>query len=263
MSKRSTFAADCLKGRVVLITGAAGAIGVPIVEALIDHGARVAACDVIPQIEASQRLPKSDACRYFRCDITSEPQVHEMFAAVATSMGEPDAVLCHAGTVQAHPVDQFPLEAFQQIMSLNVAGSFLTAREAARRMKGKRSADNPGKIIFTSSWVEDVPWPEISAYTASKAAVRMLMRNMARELAADHILVNSVAPGIVAVGLAKRQWDTDPSYRARAEKAIPLGTMQPPNTVADAMLFLCSDASNYMTGSTLLVDGGCSLYPMI
>src|SRR5207248_1928558 len=100
-------------------------------------------------------------------------------------------------------------DAFQQLMAVNVNGSFLTAREAARRMKSKRSGDAPGKIIFTSSWVQDVPWPEISAYTASKAAVRMLMRNMARELAEDHILVNSVAPGIVAVGMAKRQWDTE------------------------------------------------------
>ena len=88
------------------------------------------------------------------------------------------------------------------------------------------------------------------------------MRGFARELATDGVRANAIAPGIVGVGMAKRQWDTDPSYRARAQKAIPLGYMQPPESVANAFLFLCSDLASYMTGSVLLVDGGCSLYPM-
>jgi glucose 1-dehydrogenase len=92
--------------------------------------------------------------------------------------------------------------------------------------------------------------------------MKMLMRGMALELAAKGIRVNSVAPGIVEVGMARRQWDTEPDYRRRAEKAIPLGALQAPESVADAMIFLCSDASDYMTGATLLADGGCSLYPM-
>ena len=119
-----------------------------------------------------------------------------------------------------------------------------------------------GKIIFTSSWVQDVPWPDITPYNVTKSGIKMLMRGMARELAAKGIRVNSVAPGIVAVGMAKRQWDTEPDYRRRAQKAIPLGYMQPPESVADALIFLSSDASDYITGATLLVDGGSSLYPM-
>ena len=108
----------------------------------------------------------------------------------------------------------------------------------------------------------DVPWPEITPYTASKAALKQMARGFARELVTKNIRANVVAPGIVAVGLAKRQWDTDPSYRARAGKAIPLGYMQPPETIAHTFLFLCSHMADYMTGSVLLVDGGCSLYPM-
>ncbi len=90
-----------------------------------------------------------------------------------------------------------------------------------------------GKIIFTSSWVQDEPWPDITPYNVSKSGMKMLMRGMARELAAQGLCVNAIAPGIVAVGMAKRQWDTEPDYRRRAEKAIPLGYMQPAESVAD------------------------------
>jgi NAD(P)-dependent dehydrogenase (short-subunit alcohol dehydrogenase family) len=120
----------------------------------------------------------------------------------------------------------------------------------------------PGHLIFTSSWVQDVPWPEIMPYSVSKSGMRTMMRGFARELAPYNIRANAIAPGIVGVGMAKRQWDTEPAYRARAEKAIPLGYMQPPETVANGFLFLCSTMASYMTGSVLLMDGGCSLYPM-
>ena len=92
--------------------------------------------------------------------------------------------------------------------------------------------------------------------------MKQLSRTFARELADKGIRANAMAPGIVGVGLAKIQWDTDPSYKARAQKAVPLGVLQTPESVADAFLFLCSPAADYMTGSVLVVDGGCSLYPM-
>ena len=168
-------------------------------------------------------------------------------------------VCCHAGMVDAHPITEYPLAAFDQLIQTNLRAAFATAQETCRRWQ---AAEKPGHLIFTTSWVQDVPWPEITPYTTSKAGMKAMMRGYARELAAHKIRANAVAPGIVAVGLAKRQWDTDPSYKARAQKAIPLGFMQPPETVAHAFLYLCSDMAAYMTGSVLLVDGGCSLYPM-
>jgi NAD(P)-dependent dehydrogenase (short-subunit alcohol dehydrogenase family) len=144
-------------------------------------------------------------------------------------------------------------------MGVNLRSALIVAQAASQRWI---AAGQPGQLIFTTSWVQDVPWPEITPYTASKAAMKQLARGFARELAPKNIRANIVAPGIVAVGLAKHQWDTDPSYRARAGKAIPLGYMQPPETVAHAFLFLCSPMADYMTGSVMLVDGGCSLYPM-
>jgi NAD(P)-dependent dehydrogenase (short-subunit alcohol dehydrogenase family) len=157
------------------------------------------------------------------------------------------------------PIDKYPLEGFDAIFNLNVRSSFLVAQTAAQRWLQQNIR---GHLIFTTSWVQDVPWPEITPYTATKAALKAMMRGFARELAPHGIRANAIAPGIVAVGMARHQWDTEPAYRARAEKAIPLGYMQPPETVAHAFLFLCSDMASYMTGAVLLVDGGCSLYPM-
>jgi NAD(P)-dependent dehydrogenase (short-subunit alcohol dehydrogenase family) len=161
--------------------------------------------------------------------------------------------------VEAYPVTEYPIERFDALMQVNLRASFVVAQEAARRW---RAQGIRGHLIFTTSWVQDVPWPEITPYNASKAAMKAMMRGFARELAADGIRANAIAPGIVAVGMARRQWDTDPGYRARAGRAIPLGEMQPPASVANAFLFLCSPMAAYMTGSVLLVDGGCSLYPM-
>jgi NAD(P)-dependent dehydrogenase (short-subunit alcohol dehydrogenase family) len=105
-----------------------------------------------------------------------------------------------------------------------------------------------------------VPWPEIAAYSASKAGLAMLGKSMALELARHGIRVNVVAPGIVAAGMAKYQMDHEPQYAHRISTIIPLERMQTPEDVARATAFLCSDDASYMTGTTLLVDGGCSLF---
>jgi NAD(P)-dependent dehydrogenase (short-subunit alcohol dehydrogenase family) len=118
----------------------------------------------------------------------------------------------------------------------------------------------PGRIIFTGTWVQDIPWPEIAAYSATKAGVRMLAKSMARELAAYRILVNVIAPGIVNAGLARHQMETEPQYARRIRHIIPLGAPQSAEQIARATAFLCSDGADSMTGSVLLVDGGLSLF---
>jgi NAD(P)-dependent dehydrogenase (short-subunit alcohol dehydrogenase family) len=259
----STFRDDCLAGKSILITGALGAIGQVAVTALVEHGATVIANDILRDEEADSVLAKNGwpagRCYYVRANITKSNEVDRLMAATLEKAGKLDVALCHAGIVLACPVLKYSEADWDRIVDLNLKGSFLTAQAAARIMAEKKTA---GKIVFTTSWVQDVPWPEITPYTVTKSATRTLMRGMARELASVGIRVNAVAPGIVGVGMAKRQWDTDPDYRRRAEKAIPLGYLQTPHSVADALLFLCSDASDYLTGATLLVDGGCSLYPM-
>lgn len=259
----STFTDDCLAGKSILITGALGAIGQVVVSTLVTHGATVLANDILADetansLAASHRWPAS-RYRYVRADITKSNEVNRLLAAAVAQTGKLDVALCHAGMVQGCPILDYSERDWDRIVNLNLKGSFLTAQAAARIMAGQETA---GRIVFTSSWVQDVPWPEITPYTVTKSALRTMMRGMARELAPKGIRVNAIAPGIVGVGMAKRQWDTEPDYRRRAEKAIPLGKLQTAESVADALLFLCSDAADYMTGATLLVDGGCSLYPM-
>ena len=252
-----------LTNKTVLITGGAGAIGRVVVRALAEHGATVAVNDVMPEDEARVALAEAGAMAprvsYFRADSTQPEMVDHLFDHVVHTVGLPNVVCCHAGMVESFPVNEYPVEKYDALMNLNLRASFVVAQAASRRWIANKVS---GLLIFTTSWVQDVPWPEITPYNASKAAMRALMRGFARELAPHGIRANAIAPGIVAVGMAKRQWDTEPSYRARASKAIPLGQMQPPESVAHGFIFLCSDMAAYMTGAVLLMDGGCSLYPM-
>ncbi|MFL5626122.1 MAG: SDR family NAD(P)-dependent oxidoreductase [Ktedonobacteraceae bacterium] len=253
-----------LSGKTILITGGCGAIGRVVVRVLAEHGAKVIVNDILPEDEAARVLLEEAGTAgsevvYCRADITQAEAVDSLLQHVETTHGLPNVVCCHAGMSQAYPIELYPLASFDALFNLNMRAAFVLAQAAARRWIAQGVQ---GQLIFTTSWVQDVPWPEITPYNASKAGLRALMRGFARELAPRGIRANAIAPGIVAVGMAKHQWDSDPAYRARAEKAIPLGYMQPPEAVAHAFLFLCSDMASYMTGSVLLNDGGCSLYPM-
>jgi NAD(P)-dependent dehydrogenase (short-subunit alcohol dehydrogenase family) len=247
---------------VVLITGGLGGIGRVVVKALANHGARVAVNDTEAHAVGEAMLEGIEGVRYFQADNTDPAAVTRLFDAVGSELGVPNVVCCHAGIVISSPYVDYAPEQFDRVVDVNLKGAFLVSAEAARRMTAVARADQPGRIVFTSSWVQDVPWPGIAAYNVSKSGLKMLMKTLAREVANRHIRVNAIAPGIVGTGMAKKQWDTESDYRRRAQKAIPVGVLQTPESVADAFVFLASDASSYMTGATLLVDGGCSLYPM-
>jgi NAD(P)-dependent dehydrogenase (short-subunit alcohol dehydrogenase family) len=259
----ATFAKDCLGGKAILITGGLGAIGRVVVGRLAEHSAKVAVNDVLADDEAEKIIHGAgwpiDQLVYVRADVTKPDQAQLAVARTTERFGRLDVALCHAGMAHSCAIINYPEQEWDKIQAVNLKSAFLVAQASAGAMI---QHGIKGKIIFTSSWVQDVPWPDITPYNVTKSGMKALMRGMARELAPHGIRVNSIAPGIVGVGMAKRQWDTEPDYQRRAEKAIPLGTLQTPESVADAMIFLASDAADYVTGVTLLVDGGCSLYPM-
>jgi NAD(P)-dependent dehydrogenase (short-subunit alcohol dehydrogenase family) len=192
--------------------------------------------------------------RFVQGDMTQPAAATAFVRAARAKFGPIQTALCHAGLVQATPLLEYSEADWDQLMAINVKAAFLLAQAAARCRTRLQ--------LHPYVTVTHTPWPDIGPYNTSKAAMNQLMRSFARELAAKGIRANAIAPGIVGVGMAKRQWDTLPDYRARASKAIPLGFMQPVESVANAFLFLCSSAADYMTGSVLVIDGGCSLYPM-
>lgn len=252
-----------LDGKVILITGGLGALGLAIVQRLTRAGARMVIGDLLPAARA-ERLLRGGGVRpgtygYVSGDVSKPGPARKLVDAAFRKFKRLDIALCHTGIVVCADLVDFSEKDFDRQINANVKTAFLVAQAAAQRMIKARIK---GKLIFTSSWVAHAPWPGIGPYNASKAAMNQLMRSFARELAPHGIRANVVAPGIVGAGMAKRQWDMDPVYRARAKRAIPLGVMQPLDSVADTFHFACSDMSDYMTGTILLADGGCSLYPM-
>jgi NAD(P)-dependent dehydrogenase (short-subunit alcohol dehydrogenase family) len=238
-----------LAGLGIAVTGAAGDLGGAMARELAARGAAVTMLDLVPEAEVADVGP----CSYRRVDVTDRAAVDEALAAIDPL----DVMIGNAGIVEAAPFLEVTQAQWQAHLDVNVTGCFNVGQAAARLMVQR---DTRGQIIFTGSWVGEIPWPEISAYSVSKAGVRMLARSMARELAAHAIRVNVVAPGIVMAGMARKQYETDPAYARRASVVIPLGEFGTAEQIAKAVGFLCSPDAEYMTGSVLLVDGGASLY---
>ena len=239
----------------VAVTGALGGIGVPTIDLLIELGSDVTAIDVVPDDVAAATRPDVP---YRQCDIADHEQVKALVDGWSDSE-LPRSLVSLAGlVVPGSMVEQTPQDV-RRVLDVNVLGQVFLTQALVRRWV---SAGVPGIIVLVSSWVQDVPWPGIGPYSASKAALRSIARTIAREHARDGIRCNVIAPGIVDVGMARRQWEAEPDYRARAQRAIPLGSLQTPESVAEGIAFLLSSWASYMTGSVLLVDGGASLYPM-
>ncbi|HET6866029.1 MAG TPA: SDR family oxidoreductase [Solirubrobacteraceae bacterium] len=248
-----------LDGLGVAITGAAGDLGHAMSLELARLGAHVTMIDRVGEDEASERIAAVGSvgrCTYVQADVTDRPAIEAALRAVDPL----DVAIGNAGIVESAPFLEVTAEQWQTHLDINLTGCFNVGQAAAQVMVERV---RPGLVLFTGSWVGEIPWPEIGPYCVSKAGVRMLARSMARELAAHGIRVNVVAPGIVHAGMARRQYETDPAYARRASVVIPLGEMGTAEQVAQSVAFLCSPQATYMTGSVLLVDGGASLFQFV
>jgi NAD(P)-dependent dehydrogenase (short-subunit alcohol dehydrogenase family) len=240
----------------IAISGGAGDIGSAMAAELTKHGGRVTLIDRKTENEAQPWIERASAngpVSYVQADVTDRPAID----AALAGMGELDVAIVNQAIGRGIGFLDLTQEQWQEHVDVNLTGCFNVAQASARLMVARGQG---GRIIFTGTWVMDIPWPEISAYSATKAGAKMLARSMARELAVHKILVNVIAPGIVYAGLAKHQMETEPQYLRRIQHVIPLGRPQQAEEVAQATAFLCSSAASYMTGSVLLADGGCSLF---
>ena len=246
-----------LNGKTAIVTGAAGDLGNAMARHLAEQGAHVAMWDIVPSADAADAIKRvrqhDPAAEYAEVDVRDRAAVDAAIAGLA----QLDIVCSNAGIVEAQPCLELNQDNWQNHLDINLTGCFNVGQSAARRMVADGAR---GRIILTSSWVGSIPWPEISAYSVSKAGVNMLVKQMARELAAHGILVNAVAPGIVDAGLAGRQLREEPQYAARVAKVIPLVQPGTAEEIAAAVVYLASPQTAYMTGSILTLDGGCSLF---
>jgi glucose 1-dehydrogenase len=187
-----------------------------------------------------------------------------MFSEAVKRFGTLHLVVANAGIERASPFEEMSLADWKAVIDVNLTGAFLTARAAVREFlrRGEPAPRSPalGKIVFTSSVHEIIPWSFQANYAASKGGIAMLMRSIAQELASKRIRINSVAPGAIKTPINRDAWETD-AARAELLKLIPYGRIGDPEDIGAAILWLLSDASDYVNGTTLVVDGGMTLYP--
>lgn len=185
-------------------------------------------------------------------DISNRAEVSQMILAVVAKFGKLDIAVNNAGIEFNKPFLDVTDDEWNLVLKVNLYGAFLVHQLAAQQMVKQ---GNGGKLLNVSSVHEDIPFPGYTAYCASKGGMRMMMRNLAMELAPYKINVNNIAPGAIATPINEAVLD-NPTEKAEAISEIPWGRFGLPSEVAAVALFLASDESNYVTGSTYYVDGG-------
>lgn len=244
----------------VAISGGCGDIGQAVARRVVEEGARVILLDRSSKDLLSVDLLNNINVTYLACDVTDRYAVQAALTESLKSHTRLDVVIANAGTVINQPFLEIDPANLKQTMEVNFYGAFNLTQLAARVMVSQEPVRGiRGKLLFTGSWVQDMPFPHGASYICSKSAVKMMAMVMAQELALQGIRVNILAPGIVYAGLSKKLHDAQPDFRERVTAAIPLNEMQTAESVADGFAFLCSKDSDYMTGSTLLIDGGATL----
>ena len=241
--------------RVGLITGGVGDLGFASAKKMAEMGLDLALLDIKERPERVEALrAKGARVLFVRADVASREAVRAAVDQVWQEFGRLDVCMCNAGISMNVPFLEYTVEEWNQHMDVNLNGYFHVTQEVAGRWV---SEARRGKVIFTGSWVQDIPYKLIAPYCVSKAGVWMLARCAALELAPHGITVNAIAPGIVEAGLTARELRDFPEFREEFMSLIPLGKIQQARDVAEVVGFLVSDASNYLTGSTITCDGGC------
>jgi glucose 1-dehydrogenase len=257
-----------LAGQKALVTGANSGIGRGVALALGQAGADVvvnyitgddAANAVVEEI----RRAGADA-RAIKADVSSESEVGAMFDEMLKYFGTIDVLVNNAGLQRDSAFKDMTLAQWNTVLSINLTGQFLCARRAVaeflRRGVVPAVSCAAGKIICMSSVHQQIPWAGHANYATSKGGIKLMMESLAQELAPHRIRVNGIAPGAIRTPINTSAWATPEAY-AQLMTLVPYGRIGEPEDIARAAVWLASDHSDYVVGTTLFVDGGMTLYP--
>jgi len=243
-----------LEGKVVLVTGGSRGIGLELARRLLEEKAKVAICGRKREglDAATAQLGGGDDLLTVSAHVAEEEQVELLFQTVLGRFGRLDVLVNNVGMNLMTPsVVDTDLGAWRKIIDTNLTGTYLCSRRAGRIMREQRR----GKIVSVSSVAARQAAPGMGVYGVAKAGIEALTRVLAGELAPHNVQVNAVAPAMVRTGFSALFWSNEDLYR-KIVTSVPAGRIAEPADVAHVVLFLASDASDFMTGQTVVVDGG-------
>jgi glucose 1-dehydrogenase len=257
-----------LKGKNVLVTGGSSGIGQAIAVRFAEHGANVAinylrrpeeASDTEEQVHACVTKVQQEGVRdvLVQGDVSQEDDVVRMVGRAVEELGGLDVLVNNAGIQISRPSEELSSADFDTVLAVNLRGSFLCAREAIRHFLAEEKG---GSIVNISSVHQLIPKPNYLGYSTSKGGMQNLTRTLALEYASRGIRVNGVGPGATVTPI-NRAWIEDPEKRAQVEEHIPMQRAGEADEMAGVTAFLASDDAAYITGQTIFVDGGLTLYP--
>ncbi|MDR6127797.1 glucose 1-dehydrogenase [Sphingomonas sp. SORGH_AS802] len=255
-------------GPVAIVTGASSGIGQAVARRLGLAGTAVT-INYHSQAEPAEALAEEiraagGRAAAVRADVSKEADVASLFDQTVEAFGRVDILVANSGAQKDAPVAELSLADWQTVIDIDLTGQFLCCREAIRHFRRQPGEGRPfraaGVILSMSSVHDVIPWAGHVNYAASKGGVAMMVKTLAQEVAADRIRVNALSPGAIATPINEDVW-RDPAKRDELLKLIPYGRIGETQDVAEAAAWLVSDAADYVTGTTLYVDGGMTLYP--
>jgi glucose 1-dehydrogenase len=259
-----------LKGQIAIVTGASSGIGAGVAKSLAAAGATVVVNHPVDATKAAAEAVLAEIASIggdgitYQADVSKEDEVKKMFADVIARFGTVDILINNAGLQRDSPFQEMTLEQWNYVLAVNLTGQFLCAREAVkeflRRGVVPERSRAAGKIICMSSVHEVIPWAGHANYAASKGGIMMLMKSVAQEFAPSKIRVNSIGPGAIKTPINHAAWAT-PEAEKKLLELIPYDRIGVVEDIGAAAVWLASDDSDYITGTTLFVDGGMTLYP--